>query len=263
MSDAKDTVIIPCAGSGTRLRAPVPKELLPVAEDRAAIDTVFDLLLPHAQRLSVLVVIDAKRALTVAHLGRYTSQVAMAFVLQQPCLSEVTGAVRSALHWAGARSLVLLPDQVLRHPSAAAGLVAAALDTLADVPFCFLAAAESDAGRIGSDGALRLALGADGQQRVTAYADKPGTAAAAEFNAIWFGYGFRREAAHAGLEVMHRATLGQAVTPAEFAASPLAGCPALKVGSFTDIGTWAGWAGQLSAAVHAGSGRASGREARS
>lgn len=244
-----DTVIIPCAGAGSRLGLAFPKELLPVAEDRTAIDTVFDLLLPHAGRLRVLIVIDTEHGLTIRHLARYVSRIEIAFVFQQPHLPEVTGAVRSALDWAGPRSLVLLPDQVLHTPESAAGIAAAALDILVDASFCFLAATESDPDRIGTDGALRLEPGPDGKQRVTAYADKPGTMAASGFNAVWFGYGFRRDAADAGLEVLHRSTSGEPVMPEQFAASPLAGCPALEVGPFTDIGTWTGLITQFTSVI--------------
>lgn len=248
MTADADTVIIPCAGDGTRLGLPFPKELLPVAERRTAVDTIFDLLLPYAQRLRVLVVINDNRALTVNHLARYATRIPLAFLVQRADLPDVTGAVLSALDWAGPRSLVLLPDQVLHDPQAATGLVPAALETLADAPFCFLSATETDPTRLGIDGALRLTLGAGGGQRVIAYADKPGDQTTAGFNAVWFGYGFRREAARPALDIIDRSTNGHSVSPEQFAASPLAGCPALDVGPFTDIGTWPGLASRLASA---------------
>jgi hypothetical protein len=255
----RDTVVLPCAGAGGRLGLPFGKELLPVGPGRVVLDVVFDLLAGHADRLKVALVVSADREPTVRHvLARHAARLPVCFLPQDPQLPELTGAVASAAAWFGPRTVVLLPDQLpTGHdgggeagsagraggagpgPAVVADPVGAALRVLDEAGFCFLAAREHDPVRLAADGALRLADGPGGRAIVVDYRDKPGAGGVDGFDAVWFGYGFRREHAPAVLAAM-AAAAGGAERPSAppFRSSVLYGCPVVEVGPFLDLGTW-------------------------
>jgi CTP:molybdopterin cytidylyltransferase MocA len=228
------TVVLPCGGSGRRLGLPFGKELLPLGPGRTPLDATLELLRPHAARLRLVVVLGPHREATARHILAMAGQTPVAFIPQQPALRESTGAVLSAEPWFGERNLVLLPDQILT--SAPPDPAGQALELLRKAPFCFLASRENDPVKLGRDGALRIS--GTSPARLLAYAEHPAAGDAAGFNAVWFGFGFRREHAIPALSLMHRAICGEPVTPADVAASPLAGCPVLDTGPYQDAGTW-------------------------
>jgi hypothetical protein len=249
--EERATVVLPCAGSGRRLGLPFGKELLPLGPGRTPLDATLDLLLPHSEQLRLVVVLGAQREATARHIVRAAAaRMPVAFIAQQPGLGEATGAVLSAGPWYGTRNLVLLPDQVLTCPPG--GLVGGALEALRDAPFCFLASRESDPARISQDGALRITD--DEPARLLDYAEHPALAAAGGFNAVWFGFGFRRDHALPALSLLHRAVSGEPVTAADVAASPLAACPVIDAGPYRDVGTWPAVLEQWDHAARAGRG---------
>jgi CTP:molybdopterin cytidylyltransferase MocA len=228
------TAVLPCAGSGRRLGLPFGKELLPLGPGRTPLDATLELLRPHAGRLRLVVVLGSQREATARHIAHAAGQMPVAFISQRPGLGQSTGAVLSAEPWFGERNIVLLPDQILTSPPA--DPVGQALELLGEAPFCFLASRENDPVKLSRDGALRVSDTAP--SRLLAYAEHPAAGEAAGFNAVWFGFGFRREHAIPALSVMHRAVCGESVTAADIAASPLAGCPVLDAGPYRDAGTW-------------------------
>jgi hypothetical protein len=253
MTDERVTVVLPCAGSGSRLGLPFGKELLPLGPGRTPLAATLDLLRPHASMLRLIVVLGGQREATARHILRIAGGLPVAFAAQQPGLEESTGAVLSAEPWFGTRTLVLLPDQILMHPPGS--LLAEAMEALRGAPFCFLAARENDPAKIARDGALRITD--DTPARLMAYAEHPDVSAASGFNAVWFGFGFRREHAAPALRLMHRAVTGETVTAADVAASPLAGCPVLDTGLYRDIGTWPAVLEEWKALVAPAEGRSS------
>ncbi|KPM55413.1 hypothetical protein ACG83_08550 [Frankia sp. R43] len=235
MTSQRSTVVLPCAGAGTRLGLPFGKELLPLGPGSTPLDETLALLLPHATALRLVMVLGPGREATARHVIARTAAAGLpvAFTTQRPELAECTGAVLSAQPWFAERNIVLLPDQVLRFP--VADLIGRALDALDDAPFCFLAARENDPARISRDGALLTTGGAPA--RLADYAEHPPLADAGRFNATWFGFAFRHDASEA-LSLVHRAVTGGPVTTADVAASPLAGCPVIETGPYLDLGTW-------------------------
>jgi hypothetical protein len=181
------------------------------------------------------VILGTGREATARRIADRTAAAGLpvAFAAQDPGLAECTGAVLSAAPWFSERNLVLLPDQVLDRPDP--GLIASALNTLDDAPFCFLAARDDDPERISRDGALRVTSGAPA--RLADYAEHPPPDGAGRFNATWFGFAFRHDAGEA-LSLVHRAVTGRPVTAADVEDSPLADCPVIETGSYRDLGTW-------------------------
>jgi hypothetical protein len=245
MTAERSTVILPCAGAGQRLGLPFGKELLPLGPGSTPLDATLGLLIPEAARLRLVVVLGPGREATARHVLRATAsaRLPVAFTWQLQGLAESTGAVLSAEPWYSGRNLVLLPDQVLTCPPD--GLVTGALDVLGSAPFCFLASRESDPARISRDGALAITDGKPA--RLLDYAEHPVLAEAHGFNAVWFGFGFRREHADEAVSLLHRAVTGEPVTTGEVAGSPLGGCAVIDAGPYRDLGTWPAvmehWAG--------------------
>ena len=207
-----------------------------MAARELAIDTALRLAndCQSARLRLVLVVADGREA-TVRHVTAGTG-VPVAVVPQQQGMPELVGALRSALLWCEQRTLVLLPDQVLTAP--APRLLDRALEALERTAACFIAAAESDPERIARDGALATTVAdADGNRVATALADKPGLARAEQFDAVWFGLGFRAEAATTALEDLHAAA-EQRLDPAGFQAGPWNGAAVVDCPPFFDTGTW-------------------------
>jgi CTP:molybdopterin cytidylyltransferase MocA len=229
------TVVVPCAGHGSRLGLPFPKELLPAEYGKVALDGVFDLLAPHRERVRVVLVIDAGRQATVAHVSARYPDWAVAFVCQQPAQPGMVGAVRSARAWFTGRVLVLLPDQWLT--AAAHDPVGRAVTALDTHPACLLAAAEKDPERIAVDGAVRVRRDGTNIGRAVALADKPGIAGTGMFDAVWFGLGFTQAAADAVLDQVAASEVGT-LADAELRRGPLGGAPVIDVPPFTDLGTW-------------------------
>lgn len=232
-----DTVIVPCAGAGSRLGLAFGKELAPLGPGRALIDATLDLLVPHAGRLRLVLVISEGREATIGYVRQRCEQagLALALVHQGPEHQESTGAVRAAAPWFSQANLVLLPDQVLDSPQP--HLLLRALEEIrTGAGFCFLAAPEHRLDRLASDGALRVEPRAGGLPgRLLDYADKPGHHAADAFNAVWFAYTFAAHTAEQALDVLHTATLGSG-RPKDL--GPLAGCPVIETSPFADLGTW-------------------------
>jgi hypothetical protein len=230
-------VIIPCAGRGSRLGLPYPKELLALAPGRTLIDEAFELLSPLLSELRVVLVISPEKTATVRYMERYADLCDLAFVFQKACYPEVIGAVLSARAWYGERNLILLPDQIVRPHAAQPDPVGAAFETLRNRPACFVCKEEHDPARLANDGALDLAVSADGGMWVRDYAEKPCTRAA-DYNAVWVGCGFRLECAECVLDLMDRSTRRLPVDREELERSPLYGAPAILVSDYWDLGTW-------------------------
>ncbi|MFD5616477.1 hypothetical protein [Kitasatospora sp. NPDC127060] len=231
---AHPTIVLPCAGKGSRLGLPFPKELLPAGPGLVAIDSVLRLVEETVVDVRLLLVTAPGREATARYV-RERSVAPLAVVEQDPALPELAGAIRSALPWCPGPVLVLLPDQVLADP--APGLLDCALAALADSPACFLAAPEADPRRIAVDGALATEPGPGGLRRLTALADKPGPDRTGGFDRVWFGFGFQQASARQVLEQMHAAAEHR-LTEDDFRTGPLAGAPVIDCPPFTDLGTW-------------------------
>ncbi|MGW3185003.1 hypothetical protein ACWDD9_37590 [Kitasatospora sp. NPDC001119] len=249
MSGGRDTVVLPCAGTGSRLGLPIAKELVPTGPGRVALDHTLDLLAPHADRLRLVAVLGPGREATARHLTARCADLGLPLALcsQDAELPESTGAVLSCEAWWGPATAVLLPDQILAQPAPHA--VGNLLDLVhTGHRAAILMAAENDPQRLAVDGALRLE-GTCGHEwpQVADFADKPGLEQADRFNAVWFAYAFAHEHGRAVLDVLHRATLRQPPGPEGIA--PLLGAPALDVGPFTDLGTWPNVASTITGSV--------------
>jgi hypothetical protein len=238
VSRPRATIVVPCAGGGRRLAIPHPKELVPLGPNEVLIDRTFGLFESIWDRVHVIVVTAPEKLETVKYLQRYADRTSLAFVYQSPDRPGLYGAVRAALPWCERYVVVLLPDELVELDPSRPNPIGDLIDALEDHPVAFLAAAESDRGRMARDGALAVDAGG----RVTAYADKAGIEAALDVccNAIWTGFGFEREAADALLDVMEAAQGTGPLDASRLARSRIDGAATVPVKAVNDLGAWQG-----------------------
>lgn len=95
------SVILPCAGDGTRFGAPYPKELHCLAPGVTVLDRSLEAVVELAKsglNVRLVVVFGTHKLDTVSYLARYADTFQMVFVYQdESCGPGLDGAIRSAL----------------------------------------------------------------------------------------------------------------------------------------------------------------------
>ncbi|MGW4058152.1 hypothetical protein ACWEGE_07725 [Amycolatopsis sp. NPDC004747] len=220
------SVILPCAGFGTRFGAPYAKELHCLAPGITVLDRSLEAvveLVKSGLSVRVVVVIGPHKLDTVKYLARYAGTFQLVFVYQDDVAEPgLDGAIRCALPLTRGPVALVLPDIVV---SDVAGLLAAVRQT--DVAgWSVVAAEERDPGVLRQMGALAV-TGENGVATVQAAAEKP--ADPAGFNALWGMVAVTAEQAHRLPDVARRD-----------AASPLAGARALMVARIVNYNTTEG-----------------------
>ena len=96
MSDL--TVILPCAGEGTRLSLPYPKEVHSIEKNKSLIDYSFDLFSNYGRRdVEFVITLNENKTELVKYLSRYKSRFNISFTyfnlqkLNIQVLSKVLG----------------------------------------------------------------------------------------------------------------------------------------------------------------------------
>jgi len=232
------TVIIPCAGNGSRLELPFSKELIPLASGRSALTCVIDSALEHPDVKRVVVVIRAGKSDIVDHLGHYADTTKIAVVYQQSGTADAAGAALAALQLADDRCALLLPDHILR-PLPNQNPLGDLLSALNTCPVAFLVSPIRHVGWAEHAGAVQTVAGprVKGPRRVTAFAEHPHDLTS--YDSVWAAAGFQGAAAEAALTTMAEAKSslsGPSKTALE--RSGILGATAVEIGSFLDIGEW-------------------------
>src|ERR1051325_5293122 len=89
------SIILPCAGRGTRLNLPYPKELLKINEEMSVIDYSFRHILASRLPLRVVIIVGPHKFETVRYLyEKYNEKVDLSFVFQKTHHKEITGALK-------------------------------------------------------------------------------------------------------------------------------------------------------------------------
>jgi len=221
-------VILPCAGEGSRLGLPYPKEIHTVDRGMALIDHSFGLLLPHAHLIDrVTITLTKHKAEVLKYLDKYKGSLDLCFTFFNEAHSEWAGSILSADHLFLERNVVLLPDSVITERP---GLpVIPTMDRLLaerDVVFAYK---EECGERLRALGALSVGPG-DGSIR--RFCDKP-VGDLEGLNAYWTAFGFRGAIGSGLLHLMTRSIRKEPVDLAGIGS--LAGFP---VDGYRDLGTW-------------------------
>jgi UTP-glucose-1-phosphate uridylyltransferase len=223
------SIILPCAGFGTRFNAPYPKELHCLAPGITVLDRSLEAVAELAKsglQVRLVVVFGAHKLDTVSYLARYADIFQLVFVYQDESFeSTLDGAIRSALPMTQGPVALVLPDIVI-NGAGSAGSLLAALHHLGVAGWSVVAAEERDAGTLRQMGALAVAE-RDGVARVGAATDKP--ADPSGYNAFWGMVAVAAEEAHRLPDVVSKG-----------ADSPLAGAVAVMVEGIVNYNTVAG-----------------------
>jgi UTP-glucose-1-phosphate uridylyltransferase len=220
------SVILPCAGLGTRFGAPYAKELHCLAPGITVLDRSLEAVVELAKSglsVRVVVVFGPHKLDTVKYLARYAGTFQLVFVYQDDVAEPgLNGAIRCALPLTRGPVALVLPDIVV---SGVDSLLSALREAVV-VGWSVVAAAERDPGVLRQMGALAV-TGDAGVVTVEAAAEKP--ADPAGFNALWGMVAVTEDQAHRLPDVARRD-----------ADSPLAGARALMVARIVNYNTTEG-----------------------
>jgi dTDP-glucose pyrophosphorylase len=223
----KLTVILPAAGSGSRLNLPFSKEIMRIDERMSLIDHAFSLF-SECPQVKFVVIINENKLDIIQYLSKYKTKHNIAFVFQNPNLSEYTGAIISAQNWLGENNIVLLPDSVITlFPNT--NLMTALETGFTKSDFMFLYKSELNPTVLKTKGALHIH-----NNRVTRYQDKPEHES--NFNAYWCGFAFKREVFDKFIWFMHDSTLGTNTN--SITDTCMNNTEAIPVQDYHDLGTW-------------------------
>jgi hypothetical protein len=259
------TVILPCAGQGSRLALKSPKELFEIAPGTRLIDFSLDHLeaIYHKERKRNLPSISISLKITVAVVTRpwkvevaeYVSQrlrglpgitVTVETVMFNDSYSEWPGSVYSASEFFSENNLVLLPDSYLRLCEGAEGssgnlstcfndngetLAELVLNALKEykVVFGSVKCTDTEKKILKQLGAIRVE---DGE--VTAFQDKP-LQNLERFNGFWGCYGFRKEYGKVLYGFLIKSVHHQ---PVSLNKQPFYPVGTIPLHSYWDLGTW-------------------------
>lgn len=217
------TVILPCAGAGSRLGLPFPKELAPLEPGRLVIDSCLDLIRETGLDVRILLMDGGMREQTAAYIGRRLPRAPLARVRQDPDTRDMPDAVRCLEPWLGSITILMLPDVIY---SCTGDVLSRIGDRLLESGFCFAAAPKPEE-ELGALGALRTR-----DDHVVAYEDKPDVPGI--YDSAWGMFGFSGPDGLAGLDLITASTLRQVRGPV----TALQGTPVVWLDDFRDCGTW-------------------------
>jgi hypothetical protein len=223
------SIILPCAGVGSRFGAPYPKELHCLAPGVTVLDRSLEAaveLVESGLTVRVVVVFSPHKLDTVRYLARYSEIFQIVFVYQDESFEPaLDGAIRSALPMTEGPVALILPDIVVSG-AGSAGVLRTALQRTEAAGWTAVAVDERDPGTLQQMGALTVAE-RDGVVTVEAAAEKP--ADPSGYNACWGIVTVSEEEAHRLPDVVRKG-----------ADSPLAGAVALMVERIVNYNTAAG-----------------------
>lgn len=218
------TIILPCAGEGTRLGLPFPKELAPVSQGRAVIDSCLDLIEKAPMGKRILLMDNGNRELTRLYIQKRLPDVPLAMIRQHRYAPDMPQAVIRLNDWLDRDStnILMLPDAIYEPK----GEPLTQLASMADGHGFAMAVAESHGDALKAVGALSVANNA-----VVAYEDKP--AHPERYNASWGMLSFKGSIGMLGMQVIAGCT-----AKARGAKEPVLGAPVVWLREWRDCGTW-------------------------
>lgn len=226
------TVILPCAGEGTRLSLPYPKEIHSIEKNKSLIDYSFDLFSNYGRRdVEFVVTLNENKTEIIKYLSRYKSRFNISFTYFNPAETEYTGSIKSASHLFGEKNLVLLPDTFMKMKSSQ-DILDLVSDSLNETGFTFFYKRESDPNMLKTKGALCI-----NDNLVQEYEDKP-QENYSKFNAFWTAFAFRKRVFTQCIEFMEKSTLNHRQLVGEIKNTPLYNSRAIEVEDYVDLGTW-------------------------
>tara|TARA_Y100001963_G_scaffold69358_1_gene96600 strand:+ start:4752 stop:5480 length:729 start_codon:yes stop_codon:yes gene_type:complete len=231
MSDL--TVILPCAGEGTRLSLPYPKEIHSIEKNKSLIDYSFDLFSNYGRRdVQFVITLNENKPELIKYLSRYKHRFDISFTFFNPKETEYTGSIKSAKHLFGEKNLVLLPDTFLKLRSSE-DILEIVNSSLNETGFTFFFKREDNPNMLRTKGSLIIS----DDNTVLEYEDKP-QENLDKFNAFWCAFAFRKRVFDTCIEFMEKSTLNHRFLVGEIENTPIYKSKAIEVDEYIDLGTW-------------------------
>jgi NDP-sugar pyrophosphorylase family protein len=227
------TVILPCAGEGTRLSLPFPKEVFSIEKHKSLIDYSFDLFSNYGRRdVQFIITLNENKTEIVKYLSRYKHRFNISFTYFNPTETEYTGSIKSAKHLFGEKNLVLLPDTFLKMKTSE-DILDLVDNSLNETGFTFFFKREKSPDMLRTKGALVISE----DNQVIDYEDKP-QENLERFNAFWCAFSFRKRVFDSCIEFMEKSTLNHRLLVDEIKNTPIYNSKAIEVDEYIDLGTW-------------------------
>ncbi len=229
----KITVILPCAGEGSRLSLPYPKEIFSIEKGKSLIDYSFDLFRNKSRdEVSFVIVINENKTALVKYLSKYKSNFEISFTYFNPSESEYTGSIKSCRHLFGENNLVLLPDTILKLKDEK-DILKLTLENLEKSEFTFFVKKEQSFDMLKTKGALFVSE----DNVVCKYEDKPNQGLS-NFNAFWCAFAFKKEVFDICMRYMENSTLKNSTSSLKIEDTPIFNSTVIEVEDYVDLGTW-------------------------
>lgn len=227
------TVILPCAGEGSRLSLPYPKEIHSIEKNKSLIDYSFDLFSNYGRRdVEFVVTLNENKTELIKYLSRYKNRFDISFTFFNPKETEYTGSLKSARHLFGEKNLVLLPDTFLKLKSSQ-DIMTLVDDSLNETGFTFFYKKETDPKMLTTKGCLVV----DDHNFVHDYEDHP-EEVREDYNGFWCAFAFRKRVFDRCIEFMEKSTLNHRLVINEIQNTPIYKSKAIEVEDYIDFGTW-------------------------
>jgi hypothetical protein len=247
VADNRITIILPCAGEGSRLALQTPKELFEIEPGVRLVDYSLRHILAAARQdkfqITAAVVIRPGKFDVVDYVSQRLAGITVETVMFDSNYREWPGSVYSAKGVFSENNLVLLPDSYLsltapgrdNHPdttdSRGKTLVETVLAALSRYKVVFGCIPCKDPQRLKNLGAVRIE-----KNVITAFRDKPPPGEQSEIlNGFWGCYAFKKSEGKALYDFLIRAVRQEPL--------PLTGQPfnlpgVIPVAEYYDLGTW-------------------------
>ena len=227
------TVILPCAGEGTRLSLPYSKEIFSIEKHKSLIDYSFDLFANYGRKdVQFVITLNENKTDLVKYLSRYKHRFNISFTYFNQIETEYTGSIKSAKHLFGEKNLILLPDTFLKLKTSE-DILDLVNNSLNETGFTFFFKRERSAEMLKTKGALSISEG----NQVLDYEDKP-QEDFEKFNAFWCAFAFRKRVFDSCIEFMEKSTLNHRLLVDEIKNTPIYNSKAIEVDEYIDLGTW-------------------------
>ena len=227
------TVILPCAGEGTRLSLPYPKEVFSIEKHKSLIDYSFDLFSNYGRRdVQFVITLNENKIEIIKYLSRYKHRFNISFTYFNPSETEYTGSIKSAKHLFGEKNLVLLPDTFLKIKTSD-DILDLVNNSLNETGFTFFFKREKSHDMLRTKGALIIS----DDNQVLEYEDKPQEKLDG-FNAFWCAFAFRKRVFDSCIEFMEKSTLNHRLLNDEIKNTSIYNSKAIEVDEYIDLGTW-------------------------
>jgi glucose-1-phosphate thymidylyltransferase len=226
-------VILPCAGEGSRLSLPYPKEIYSIQKNKCLIDYTFDLFSNYGRRdVQFVITLNENKTEIVKYLSRYKDRFNISFTYFNPIETEYTGSIKSAKHLFGEKNIVLLPDTFVKMKTSE-DIIEMVNNSLNETGFTFFYKRENSPDMLKTKGALVIS----DDNQVLDYEDKP-QENLDRFNAFWCAFSFRKRVFDSCIEFMEKSTLNHKLLVDEIKNTPIYNSKAIEVDKYIDLGTW-------------------------